>query len=58
MSQLEEFEVIVRVPEDFRFNGVVPYDMQLIAGQAYVSVPARSMEEAHALATEFFNGTT
>lgn len=55
---MEEFEVIVAVPEDFRFNGTVPYDMQIIAGQAFVSVPARSMEEAHALATEFFNGTT
>lgn len=58
MTQLEEFEVIVRVPEDFRFSGTVPYDMQIIAGQAYVSVPARSMEEAYTLATEFFDGTT
>jgi hypothetical protein len=57
MAQLEEFEVIVAVPEDFQFTGVVPYDMQIIAGQAFVSVPAINMEDAYIKAQEFFNDT-
>jgi len=51
---MEEFEVIVAVPENFRFNGTVPYDMQIIARQAFVTVPAASMEEAFTKATAFF----
>lgn len=54
---MEEFEVIVAVPENFRFNGTVPYDMQIIAGSAFVTVPAASMEEAFTKAKAFFDAT-
>ncbi len=54
---MEEFEVIVAVPENFCFNGVVPYDMQIIAGSAFVSVPARNMEEAYTKAKAFFDAS-
>ena len=54
---MEEFEVIVAVPENFRFNGTVPYDMQIIAGSAFVTVPATSMEEAFNKAKAFFDAT-
>jgi hypothetical protein len=54
---MEEFEVIVAVPENFRFNGTVPYDMQIIAGSAFVSVPARNMEEAYTKAKAFFDAS-
>jgi len=56
MAEQEEFEIIVEVPKNFHFNGVVPYDMQIIAGQAFVSVPAMNMEEAYKKAMEFFHG--
>lgn len=54
---MEEFEVIVEVPEHFQFNGTVPYDMQIIARQAFVTVPAANMEEAFKKAMAFFHNT-
>jgi hypothetical protein len=50
-----EHEVIVRIPSGFRFNGEVPYDMQIIANEAFVTVEAATMQEAQNLAEAYFN---
>lgn len=52
--RMQDFEVQVEVPEDFRFMGAVPYDMEIVGNQAFVVVPAVSIEEAVQKANEFF----
>ncbi len=55
--RMQDFEVQVEVPEDFRFMGTVPYDMEIVGNQAFVVVPAVSIEEAVQKANEFFQNT-
>jgi hypothetical protein len=55
--RMQDFEVQVKVPEDFRFMGTVPYDMEIVGNQAFVVVPAVSIEEAVQKANEFFQNT-
>ena len=55
--RMQDFEVQVEVPEDFRFMGTVPYDMEIVGNQAFVVVPAVSIEEAIQKANEFFQNT-
>ena len=55
--RMQDFEVQVEVPEDFRFMGTVPYDMEIVGNQAFVTVPALSIEEAVQKANEFFQNT-
>lgn len=45
-SNLQEFEVIVTMPEVWRFKGVVPFDMNIVGDQAFVTVLAETIEEA------------
>lgn len=54
---MQDFEVQVTVPEDFRFMGSIPYDMEIVGNQAFVIVPAVSIEEAVQKANEFFQNT-
>ncbi len=54
---MQDFEVQVEVPEDFRFSGAVPYDMEIVGNQAFVVVPALTIEEAVQKANEFFQNT-
>jgi hypothetical protein len=54
---MQDFEVQVTVPEDFRFMGSIPYDMEIVGNQAFVVVPAVSIEEAVQKASEFFQNT-
>ena len=56
--RMQDFEVQVEVPEDFRFVGTVPYDMEIVGNQAFVLVPALSIEEAVQKANEFFQNTS
>lgn len=53
---LQEFEVMLDVPEDFQFYGVVPFDMSISGGKAFVKVVAASMDEAVERATIYFEG--
>jgi hypothetical protein len=53
---VKEFEVQVTVPEDFVWPGHVPYDIHILKDQAFVTVPANTIEEAKRLAEEYFNG--
>ena len=55
--RMQDFEVQVEVPEDFRFSGAVPYDMEILGNQAFVTVPALTIEEAVQKANQFFQNT-
>ena len=55
--RMQDFEVQVTVPEDFQFMGTVPYDMEIVGDQAFVVVPALTIEEAVQKANEFFQNT-
>ena len=54
IKNLTEYEVQVHIPDDFEFNGVVPYDMSISGETAWVKVIAASMEEAKLKVYEFF----
>lgn len=54
IKNLEEYEVQITVPEDFQFEGPVPYDMSIAGGIAWVKVIATSLEEATIKANEYF----
>jgi len=45
-KNLQEFTICVNVPDDFRFNGVVPFDMQIVNGEIEAKVWAIEFEEA------------
>jgi hypothetical protein len=55
VRNLQEFEVQVTLPEDFRFGGRVPYSMDIVGNQAFVKVVAETIEEAKSKATAYFN---
>jgi len=56
IKNLQEWEVVVKVPDDFQFYGVVPYDINISSGIAFVKVIAASLEEATTKAKKYFNG--
>lgn len=56
LMELREWEVVVKVPEDFQFYGVVPYSMNITNGIACVKVVAMSLEEAMDKAKRYFDG--
>ena len=45
-KHLQEFVVMTDVPENFRFNGVVPFDMQIVDNQIEAKVWAVDFNEA------------
>ena len=52
-KNLQEFIVTTEVPEDFRFNGVVPFDMQIVDNQIEAKVWAVDFNEAAQRLNEF-----
>ena len=54
---MEQFVVKVSVPEDFAFNGAVPFDMEIVGSTAMVTVWAVNEAEAQRRAEEFFQNT-
>ena len=54
IKRLEQFIVKVHVPEDFAFNGAVPFDMEIVGSTAMVTVWAASEAEAQRRAEEYF----
>jgi len=52
--RMQDFEVQVEVPEGFCFTGSIPYDMEIVSNQAFVIVPALTIEEAVQKANKFF----
>ena len=55
VGRLEEFEVQVQMPQVWRFKGVVPFDMEIVSDQAFVTVLAESIEEATSRARAYIN---
>jgi len=45
-KNLQEFVVTTDVPEDFRFNGVIPFDMEIKENVIYAKVYAVDFNEA------------
>ena len=45
-KHLQEFEVTTRVPDDFRFNGTIPFDMRIEEDTIYAKVWAVEFDEA------------
>lgn len=45
-KNLHEFTVTTEVPENFRFNGLVPFDMSIKDGQIEAKVWAVDFDEA------------
>ena len=45
-QHLQEFVVTTAVPEDFKFNGTVPFDMQINEGEIAAKVYALDFDEA------------
>jgi hypothetical protein len=54
---LKQFVVRVPVPEEFRFTGSVPFDLEIVGGVAMVTVFASTHEEAQIRAEQFFQNT-
>ena len=52
-KNLHEFTVTTEVPEDFRFNGVVPFDMSIVDNQIEAKVWAIDFNEAVHRLNEF-----
>jgi hypothetical protein len=48
-KNLQEFVVETNVPENFRFNGVVPFDMEIVEGVISAKVLAIDFDEAVAV---------
>ena len=55
VGRLEEYEVQVQMPQVWRFKGVVPFDMEIVGDQAFVTVLAESIDEATVRAREYIN---
>lgn len=56
IKNLTEYEVQINVPEDFIFDGPVPFDMSISGDTAWVKVIAETLEEAKLKANEYFEG--
>ena len=54
---LKQFVVRVPVPEEFRFTGAVPFDLEIVGSIAMVTVWAADQAEAQARAEQFFQNT-
>jgi len=52
-SNLQEFEVQVSMPKHFRFNGTIPFNMEILGETAFVTVLAESIEEATQRANDY-----
>ena len=57
IKNLTEYQVQITIPEGFKFSGVVPFDMNIVAGEAFVTLVAPSWSEAVSRVKNFFNQT-
>jgi hypothetical protein len=53
IGNLQEFEVQVTMPKTFTFNGSVPYDIEILGDQAFITILAESIEEATQRARDY-----
>jgi hypothetical protein len=54
---LKQFVVRVPVPDEFRFTGAVPFDLEIVGSIAMVTVWAANQTEAQVRAEQFFQNT-
>ena len=55
LKNLKEFEVVIDIPDEFYFNGTIPFDMVIERDQsARVLVIAESQQEAEQKVSQFF----
>jgi hypothetical protein len=55
IKNLQEFEVCIDIPDEFIFNGTIPFDMVVDRNQsARVLVIAETQQEAEAKVSQFF----
>ena len=55
LKNLKEFEVVIDIPDEFFFNGTIPFDIKMDRNQvATVIVLAESQQEADNKVAEFF----
>jgi hypothetical protein len=55
IKNLQEFEVIIDIPDEFIFNGTMPFDMVIDRDQsARVLVIAETQQEAEEKVSQFF----
>ena len=54
IKSLAEYQVQITIPEGFTFSGVVPIDMNIVAGEAFVTVVAPNGDEAVLRVQDFF----
>lgn len=45
-KNMQEFTVTTEVPEDFKFNGVVPFDINIVDDEIRAKVFAETFDEA------------
>lgn len=55
VMNLQTFKVVVELPDDFEFNGRVPYDMSIKDDMVTMHIPALTLKEAKQLADQFLN---
>lgn len=55
IKNLTEYQVQITIPEGFKFSGVVPFDMNIVAGEAFVTLVAPSWSDAVSRVKNFFN---
>ena len=53
IGKLQEFEVQVTMPEVFRFDGSVPFDIEILGRTAFITLLAESIEEATQRANDY-----
>ena len=54
IQNLAEWEVQITVPRTFSFSGQIPWDMQILGDQAFVTVIAPSLSEARTRVEQYF----
>jgi len=57
IKNLTEYQVQITIPEGFKFSGTVPFDMNIVAGEAFVTLVAPSWPEAVSRVKNFFYQT-
>jgi len=55
VMNLKTYVVEVQLPEEFEFNGVVPYDLTIKDGVVKMEIPALDQQEAERKANQFLN---
>ena len=54
IKHLEEFEVTLEMPDEFMFEGTVPWDMKIVDRMVTVNLLALSQEEADSIVYQYF----